>query len=758
MASSDGPDYSQIADDIGLTTLRAEDPSLTGAGITVGQVEGSSSGTQGGIDFEVDPASLGQPADNSNDFITYWSGTASTSTYNDGIIGTFSNHATVQAGYFYNPTLYLGAPEGVAPGVAHVDNYNADDFLENLAAGPLPDAVVNLSVLYTGDDSVDDAFDAAANQYGTVFVAAAGNGGTPGMPSSAYNVISVDTWPGVQAVGPAGDGTPKPDICAPQTVTSRTTAIVSGVATLLVQAAQDGIGGASPAAIADAQDFRTIKALLLNGADKPADYYTTSYAPTDGQPLNAVYGAGIVNAANSVATLAAGEQGASADYRIVAGAAPYQPLFTAVLPNQGWDLSSVSAWPGQDGVQAYAVDLAAGIGFTATLTWAANDLDQIDHLSLYLYDDATGALVASGTSAVSNVQQFMTTPAVAGQYDLEVVLRGGSVAAADTYALAYAEGTSLACFAAGTRILTVDGEVAIDALRPGTTVVTADGRLAPLEFLGRRRASRDAPPAIRIRRDAFGPGVPLRDLVVSPDHAVALRDGEGVALVNAAHLVNGANVRTEPQAARVYWHLALDRHAIVFAEGLAVESYLDTGNLADFDNAGEAPANLPRHPCAPLLTGGTRLAALHARLLARAGRPADDPEPLLRADDAWIAPCYRGPGFARFRLPQVAGSVTLVSRIAIPAEFGGADGRRLGLPVQRLALGGRPVALERLDGPYPAEGTAPLRWRWTDGSARLDLPAWAAGDFEVWWRPDWLRYWPGSALSRTPRPRASPRR
>ena len=67
----DGPDYASIAETIGLITLRALYPGLTGQGVTVGQVEGSSSGTARGIDFEVDPASLGHPADNADHFLTY---------------------------------------------------------------------------------------------------------------------------------------------------------------------------------------------------------------------------------------------------------------------------------------------------------------------------------------------------------------------------------------------------------------------------------------------------------------------------------------------------------------------------------------------------------------------------------------------------------------------------------------------------------------------------------------------------------------
>ena len=42
-----------------------------------------------------------------------------------------------------------------------------------------------------------------------------------------------------------------------------------------------------------------------------------------------------------------------------------------------------------------------------------------------------------------------------------------------------------------------------------------------------------------------------------------------------------------------YYHIELARHAIIFAENAAVETYLDTGNKAGFENGSEA---LSLHP------------------------------------------------------------------------------------------------------------------------------------------------------------------
>ena len=69
---------------------------------------------------------------------------------------------------------------------------------------------------------------------------------------------------------------------------------------------------------------------------------------------------------------------------------------------------------------------------------------------------------------------------------------------------------------------------------------------------------------------------------VSPDHAVAVGD----VLVAIRLLANGASIRQEPGVSQVhYFHIELDRHDLVLADGLAAESYLDTGNRGMFANA-----------------------------------------------------------------------------------------------------------------------------------------------------------------------------
>jgi hypothetical protein len=83
---------------------------------------------------------------------------------------------------------------------------------------------------------------------------------------------------------------------------------------------------------------------------------------------------------------------------------------------------------------------------------------------------------------------------------------------------------------------------------------------------------------VRIGAGAFGPGCPGRDLRLSPDHAVYV----GGALTPVRYLINGASIVQEEHDLAVYWHVELARHDVILAEGLAVESYLDTGNRDRF--------------------------------------------------------------------------------------------------------------------------------------------------------------------------------
>ena len=143
------------------------------------------------------------------------------------------------------------------------------------------------------------------------------------------------------------------------------------------------------------------------------------------------------------------------------------------------------------------------------------------------------------------------------------------------------------CFATGTLIRTLRGDVAVENLALGDLAVTASGARRPIRWLGSRTmecashaTTSDVWP-VRILAGAFGQGLPERNLFLSPGHPVLVgADDErrGGVLVPIMCLINGTTVARAPVDAVTYWHVELDQHDILLAEGLPAESFLDFGN------------------------------------------------------------------------------------------------------------------------------------------------------------------------------------
>ena len=74
---------------------------------------------------------------------------------------------------------------------------------------------------------------------------------------------------------------------------------------------------------------------------------------------------------------------------------------------------------------------------------------------------------------------------------------------------------------------------------------------------------------MRIRADAFAPGIPSRDLLITPEHCVLVDNR----LVPARMLVNGSSIVRETGLHRfTVHHVECDRHASILSEGLATAS------------------------------------------------------------------------------------------------------------------------------------------------------------------------------------------
>jgi hypothetical protein len=299
------------------------------------------------------------------------------------------------------------------------------------------------------------------------------------------------------------------------------------------------------------------------------------------------------------------------------------------------------------------------------------------------------------------------------------------------------------CFASGTLIRTARGEVAVEELSVGDEAVTASGAVRPIVWIGHRRIerlSRDERP-VRVMAGAFGDGLPERDLVLSPGHAVCVGVVEE-AFVPIIELVNGATIVREDVSEVTYWHVELESHDVLLAEGLPCESYLEMDNRVFFGRAyGRlASVDADRDPLAeyarPLVDAGPTVEALRERLTLRAealgwSRVADVDLHLV-VDGARVEPEIEG-GLARFVFPATAEKVLLLSRTFSPAWSGQSrDQRELGVLVKSLEFSDGLGARSRItpddpslgDGFHGLEPGGDEALRWTNGAAPLPASLW----------------------------------
>jgi len=424
-------------DTIGVTVLRQVDPTLTGSGVKVAQPEATSAPTNS--DYEVNPgnAYVNQPTN----LFTYISTNGTTATNFPNSAGVESGHADQVAKNFY------GIPIGVATNVGHVDNYDADYFFGYYIYNGFPLVhtvrVVNQSFAFdlSDESAVDPPYDNYAANGNTIFASAVGNGGAVLPPGTGYNCIAVGVYGSSSGTGPTADGRCKPDITAPDQADAPSSAnsysipYVAGAAAVLVQAANRGDGGSNTNA---ASDLRTVKALLLNGAIKPTDWTNGTASP-----LDARYGAGLVNVFNSWEQLKGGQHAFIESTTVSTGSAHPPGANTNNEPVlAGWDYNTNSTTTATDTVKHYYFNPPGGNSYslTATLVWNKQyNATNINNLNLFLYNAANSNLVTCSTSMVDNVEHIYLPVLPSGRYDLQVLKSGSvtQVSAAETYALAF---------------------------------------------------------------------------------------------------------------------------------------------------------------------------------------------------------------------------------------------------------------------------------------------------------------------------------
>ncbi len=274
-------------------------------------------------------------------------------------------------------------------------------------------------------------------------------------------------------------------------------------------------------------------------------------------------------------------------------------------------------------------------------------------------DFITGdAIIVQGTSIASDsfdVSTHVLTLFDGSSTTIGTLQFGASVTGSNLVVNASGSIGTAPCFVAGTRISTERGEVAVEHLREGDRVQVVQRALShplpnppplrgrgsivpssapplprsggglgrglaqPVIWIGHRtvNCARHPEPRkvwpVRIAAGAFGPGRPFHDLWLSPDHALYIND----VLIPVKHLINGSSIEQVPMDEVTYYHVELREHAVLLAEGLPAESYLDTGDRSNFVNGG---GPIPLYPdfasrvweaegCAQLVVTGPELDA-----------------------------------------------------------------------------------------------------------------------------------------------------
>ena len=288
------------------------------------------------------------------------------------------------------------------------------------------------------------------------------------------------------------------------------------------------------------------------------------------------------------------------------------------------------------------------------------------------------------------------------------------------------------CFLRDTLIATPSGQVRVQTLAVGDLVMTASGTARPITWIGTgrvlaTRGQRNAATPVVIRKGALGDNVPNRDLHVTKGHSLFLDN----VLIPVEFLVNHRSIIWDDFAREIeIYHIELETHDVLLANGAPAESYRDDGNRWLFRNSNAAWNQEPQEPCAEILTGGPIVDAIWLRLLERAGsRPGlpltEDPDLHLLIDGERADGTARGDGTYVFRLPNVPATARIVSRAGIPQELGLArDGRMLGVAISRILMRqGRTLRAIEADAASLCDGFHLFEphnvHRWTNGDAAL---------------------------------------
>ncbi|MBU3032960.1 Hint domain-containing protein [Tritonibacter mobilis] len=205
--------------------------------------------------------------------------------------------------------------------------------------------------------------------------------------------------------------------------------------------------------------------------------------------------------------------------------------------------------------------------------------------------DVSGLSGGSGAGGLVTASDVIVTDDGSGSAVLtfpdgeQLVLKGVAPSMINTQPQLYAAG--IPCFTPGIRIATARGAIPVEQIRTGDLLQTADNGLQPVIWTGRRDLSGDdliaQPHLMPLVLHPGGPFANDRPLMISPQHRFMLdrprlgdlgHMNEAFVRARLLHaLLPDRVVRCSPQTGVSYIHLMTETHQVIFAEGIATETF-----------------------------------------------------------------------------------------------------------------------------------------------------------------------------------------
>ncbi|MGD7070494.1 Hint domain-containing protein [Acetobacter sp. AAB5] len=311
------------------------------------------------------------------------------------------------------------------------------------------------------------------------------------------------------------------------------------------------------------------------------------------------------------------------------------------------------------------------------------------------------------------------------------------------------------CFLAGSMIQTPEGDVPVENIRMGDTVIAyvqGISQATTVTWTGKAHVvvrphlqDDEAGYPVRILKDAISEGVPYKDMLITSEHCLFF-DGK---FVPVRMLVNGVSIFYDKSITSYdYYHVETEQHFVIRVDGMLTESYLDTGNRRSFRQEGAVTTLVSKfltweHDAgAPLVVDRSFVEPLFHKLKSResmvlgyqvptvSAEQTNDPDlHLITHTGAVIRPMRNSNQQYSFMLPPGTKSVRIVSRASRPADVIGPfvdDRRYMGVAVTNIHL---LSAKNHYDITAHLQAEKPEGWHatdwtdcaWTNGNAELPL-------------------------------------